>query len=351
MTAVTNKLRITPRVSAGAQALPLLDFLAGEHAHAIAYLWPKPHTEFYALPAARRHVAGMVVAGATAEIWSGDRKISVQIERAKDGDLARLIAGDTVPGLMKALAKCGEQLWTARDYLQFVELFQTLNGARFLRHAKDIRPSLFGPAAALPDELRVPKIAGALTTVTAAQNLAEAYTIIAARGDGAGVAQRWGRAKDRRALFIMASQDLTPSVFKPMTLPPDLPAPFEPVTTRKELNALALEFENCLRDYTIDIAAGRMAVFAWRGEPKAAVAIRQDAAGWRLAEAQGQANDDLPEATLKEIASELGKVGVRMGRALSVLAGWLERYGNGHENEEARFDECYDTLYLGDLWN
>lgn len=351
MTAVTNKLRIKPRVAAGAQALPLLDFLAGEHAHAIAYMWPKPHTEFYALPAARRHVAGMVAAGATAEVWSGDRKIAVQIERAKDGELARLIAGNTVPGLMKALAKCGERLWSGRDYLQFVELFQTLNGARFLRHAKDIRPSLFGPAAALPDALRVPKIAGVVTTVTAARNLAEAYAIIAARGDGAGTAQRWGRAKDRRALFAMAAKELTPNVFKPMTQPPLLPAPFEPIMTRKALNALALEFENCLRDYTIDIAAGRMAVFAWRGEPKAAVAIRQDAAGWRLAEAQGHNNDDLPEAALKEIVEAFRKAGVRTGRALSVLAGWLERYANGHENEEAHFEEYYDTLYLGDLWN
>ena len=322
MIAVTDKLRIKPRVAVGAQALPLLDFLAGEHAHAVAYLWPKPHTEFYALPAARRHVAGMVVAGATAKTWTGERDIAVQIERGKDAELARLIAGDTLPGLMKALAKCGEQLWTGRDYLQFVDLFQTLNGARFLRHAKEIRPSLFGPAAALPEILRVPKIAGVVTTVTAATSLAEAYAIVAARGGGASAAQRWGRAKDRRALFTMAAQDLTPPVFRPMTPPPALPEPFEPVTTRKALNALALEFENCLRDYTIDIAAGRMAVYAWRGEPKAAVALRQDAAGWRLAEAQGHNNDELPDAVLKEIVETVAKAGVRIWPRAE-RSGWM----------------------------
>ena len=351
MTAVTNKLRIQPRVAANAPALPLLDFLAGEHAHAIAYLWPKPHTGFYTLPTARRHVAGMVAAGATAKIWDGDRAIAVTIERAKDGELARLIAGDTVPGLMKALAKCGEQLWSCKDYLQFVELFQTLNGARFLRHAPEIRPSLFGPAAALPEALRVPKVAGVVTTVTAAKALAEAYRIVAARGDPAETARRWGRAKNRAVLFSMAAQDLTPPLFRPMTPPPDLPAPFEVMTSRKALNALALEFENCLRDYTGDIAAGRMAVYAWRGEPKAAIALRHDAAGWRLAEAQGHNNDELPEAALREIVCAVEAKGVRVGRALNVLAGWLERYGAGHENEEAYFEGYYDTLYLGDLWN
>lgn len=351
MTAVTQKLRIRPRVAAAAPALPLLDFLAGEHAHAIAYLWPKPHAGFYALPTARRHVAGMIVCGATAKTWNGDEAIAAQIERAKDGDLTRLIAGDTVPGLMKALAKCGEQLWTCNDYMQFVELFQTLNGARFLRHAKEIRPSLFGPAAELPDALRVPKIAGVIDTVTGARSLAEAYRLIAARGDGEGVAQRWGRAKDRPALFNMAAQDLTPQVFRAMTPPPTLPAPFEAITTRKALKAIALEFDNCLRDYTVDIAVGRMAVYAWRGEPKAAIAIRQDAAGWRLAEALGNENDDLPEETLREIVKALGKAGVRTGRAITVLAGWLERYGYGNEKEEAKFNTYYDTLYLGDLWN
>ena len=41
---------------------PLLAFLAGVHAPAIAHLWPAPHEGFLALPAARRHAAAILAA-------------------------------------------------------------------------------------------------------------------------------------------------------------------------------------------------------------------------------------------------------------------------------------------------
>ena len=351
MIAVTEHMRMVPRTVSLERALPLLEFLAAAHAHAVAFLWPAPHTGFYALPTARRHVAGMVVSGATHEPWAGERDVARLIERSKDADLARLVAGDKVPGLMKALARCGEQLWTREEYVQFLDLFTSPQGARLLRHSGAIRPAFFAPMMALPEVLRVPKIASTLTTVTAGRNLAEAFALVAARGDGKVAAERWGRAKDRAALFNMAAQDLTPPLFRAITPPPVLPPPFEAVKSRKALNAAALEFENCLRDYTGDIAAGRMAVYVWRGEPKAALALRHDAAGWRLAEARGKDNEDLPEAELREIVRVVTAAGVRTGRALNVLAGWLERHAHGHETEEAELNTYEDTLFLGDLWN
>ena len=203
----------------------------------------------------------------------------------------------------------------------------------------------------LPEALLVPKVASVVTTVTAARNLAEAFSIVAVRGDERAIAQRWGRAKDRAALFNMAAHDLTPQAFAAVTSSPVLPPPFEAVTSQKALKAAALEFDNCLRDYTADIAAGRMVIFIWRGEPKAAVALRYDAVGWRLAEVRGKDNDDLPEAQLRDIVRAVTAAGVRTGRALLVLSGWLERYAEGHENEEANFTTYEDTLFLGDLWN
>ena len=38
-------------------ATPLLAFIAGDFADAVAQLWPAPHADFFALPAARRHAA------------------------------------------------------------------------------------------------------------------------------------------------------------------------------------------------------------------------------------------------------------------------------------------------------
>ena len=351
MTAVSNSLRMKPGTAPFERALPLLEFLAGAHAHAIAYLWPAPHSGFYTLPTARRHVAGMIVSGATRDAWTGDRDVVRLIERGKDSEIAHLIAGEKVPGLMKALGRCGEQLWSREDYVRFLDLFLGSNGARLLRHMGAIRPVFFAPVLELPEALRVPKIASVLTSVTAARNLAEAFALISARGSGGDAAQRWGRAKDRSALFAMAAQDLTPSQFGAITPPPVLPQPFEAVTNQKALKAAALEFDNCLRDYTSDIAAGRMVVFIWRGQPKAAVALRHDACGWRLSEVRGTDNDDLPEPQLREIVRDVLGAGARTGRAICVLAGWLERYAQGHENEEAELRTYEDTLYLGDLWN
>ena len=44
-------------------ATPLLAFVAGEFADPIARLWPAPHGDFFALPAARRHAAAILLAG------------------------------------------------------------------------------------------------------------------------------------------------------------------------------------------------------------------------------------------------------------------------------------------------
>jgi len=44
-------------------ATPLLAFIAGGFADAVAQLWPAPHAEFFALPAARRHAAAIMLAG------------------------------------------------------------------------------------------------------------------------------------------------------------------------------------------------------------------------------------------------------------------------------------------------
>ena len=88
------------------------------------------------------------------------------------------------------------------------------------------------------------------------------------------------------------------------------------------LSKTALEFRNCLRDFVADLAAGRMAVYVWRGEGgPAAVALRLDPAGWRLAEARGRDNLDLPDEALMAIVTAVQAAGVRTGESW----GWLHR--------------------------
>lgn len=151
-------------------------------------------------------------------------------------------------------------------------------------------------------------------TKAAANDLGRAFNLATRmrHPDDAGrVARRWATGGDTQAVFTRAIEDLTPDAFRMADPAPALNAPFVRVTSRKQLEALALEFQNCLAEHAARIADGRMAVYAWRVETAATIALNWDAAGWRLAEAKARQNVDLEEALLRELARHLEAVGAR----------------------------------------
>ncbi|MFN3912360.1 hypothetical protein [Hyphomonas sp.] len=302
---------------------PLLDFLAGLHAPALACIWPSPHAEFLALPAARRHVAAILAGRSTCSA----AHLRWMVDRARDGELAAELFGREPPGgLMKALGRMGEVLWTYTDYVRFLDLFGEESACILIRHTKALRAETLSLVALLPPSLRQASILTHLgTDDRAAADLVAAWAIaLRLRGAGAapGLAQRLGRAATAGALFGMARDMIQPLAFGAAGPPPDLPAPFQPVRQLEALNAAALEFRNCLRDFVGDLAAGRMAVYVWRGDGgPAAIALRQDPAGWRLAEARGRDNAELDDGVLGAIAAAVQSAGVRTGESW----GWLHR--------------------------
>ena len=333
--------------------MPLLSFLAKDHADAVAELWPAPHEGFLTLPTQRRHAAALLLAGLGAETIKDKKRLRARIERDRDGDIAALLMGDRAPGLMKLLAKLGEQLWAVDDYQSLLTLFSEPNANRVLRHLPRVLPSSFAPINALPSQLREANILAHVGGLQAARDLATAFRLaLRMRGDRAAtrIISRWNTARNRERLFAMAIDDLCPDVFRPPMPAPDLPAPFERIKTRKALQDLALEFRNCLRDYTDDVARGRMAVFAWRGSEPAALALIWDAAGWRLAEAEAPDNQELSESTLREIVSPITECGVRTGLSMSAISNRLEAHKRG-DTCQARDESFMESLALGDLWN
>ena len=341
------------RVRKAGSVTPLLRFLAREHADAIAALWPAPHEAFFALPSARRHTAAVLAHRPDSEIaLSGLRRL---VERAKDSQLARLIVqGRDAPGLMRAFAKMGEILWSTRDYDAFLRLFAEPNANRVLRHIEALTPASFAPLQALPQALRETAVLENVPSLAAAIDLASAFDLaLRIRGEGVRrpLAQRWSRAWRTRQLFEMAIEDLYPDVFQAPDPVPQLGAPFERVTSRKQLNALAQEFHNCLRDFTTDVAIGRMAVFAWRGEPNAVVALNWDAAGWRLAEAEARSNAGLDDEVIEQIAKDVQRAGVRLGPAVNTLAKRLNQRAFGDNSMDPPGTSWVDRLELGDLWD
>ena len=342
------------RRSRSRDVTPLLRFLAGAHSEAIAMAWPAPHMGFLALPSARRHAAAVLLARAS-EV---DEIVHV-VERARDNEVARLLMHGQAPhGLMKALGRLGETLWEVADYDLLLSLFSDENTAQVLRHTDEIRPAQLQMIRRLPVMLRGPKILGNIPgSDGAVEDLAEAFRLaVRMQGEAAApaIVQRWERARSAEHLFDMAADALQPGAFGNLLAPPDLPPAFFRVMDRKTLGQVALEFRNCLRDFTGDIASGRMAVYVLRdGAERAVLALRQDAVGWRLAEAKGKGNENLRDDTLRFIVEAVERAGGRTGESSWCLSRRLHehvcpRCGPAHAPVRETWQQ---RLMLGTLWD
>lgn len=334
---------------------PLMAFLAGAHADAMARIWPAPHEDFLMLPAARRHAAAILAlrGGHTAP------RLQWLAARARDGELAaEIFRGHPPGGAMKALGRMGEILWAEPAYAAFIDLFREEAACLVIRHMPALCPEAMAVLSLLPPRLRLTTVVTLLDTErSAAADLAAAFAMaLRVRGEAAAgdIAQRFGRAKTWPALFETAVQVVQPLVLAPVLPPPELPGPFVPVRRFEMLSSTALEFRNCLRDYAADLAAGRMAVWVWRGQGgPAAIALRRDAAGWRLAEARGRDNADLADEALLEIVAAVRAAGVRTGEGWAVLCRRLE--DRVHDAPAGRASVAAPTwreqLSLGYLWD
>lgn len=334
-------------------ATPLLAFIAGEFADAIARVWPAPHGDFFALPAARRHAAAILVSGRAAR-EPAPSELRRLVEFQRDAVVAEAIAGPHATGLMRALSKAGEQLWRVTDYATFMDLLKEPMANEVLRHLDEVRPASFAPIAALPPALRLAPVVRVLPSQVAAGDLALAFRIavrMRTPDAAARLARRWGSGGEVHAVFRRAIEDLTPDAFRPADPAPVLPEPFARVATRKQLETLALEFRNCLADHAQRIAEGRMAVYVWRGHVPAAVALNWDVAGWRLAEAKAADNADLEEARLRELARFLEGHRVRTGPSVQSLVSRLDDWANGTNYCHHPGPGFMEQLALGDLWS
>lgn len=335
------------------RATSLLAFIAGGFADAVAQLWPAPHAEFFALPAARRHAAAIMLAGQAAR-KVGPNELRRMVEFQRDAIVAEALAGANAQGVMRALAKAGETLWEPHDYVVFLHLLAEPMANEVLRHLDLVRPGAFAPIAELPAALRSAAIVRAIPTRAAAADLARAFHLAVRmrQPDAIGrIARRWSAGGDTRAVFMRAQEDLTPDAFRTADPAPALVAPFVRVTSRKQLESLALEFQNCLADHAVRIADGRMAVYAWRIDPAAAVALNWDAAGWRLSEAKAPHNVDLEDGQLRELVRRLEAAGVRTGPSIQTLNTRLDDWANGTTYSHPIGDTFIEQLTLGDLWS
>lgn len=332
-----------------AVATPLLQFLAGPHAGAIASVWPAPHRDFLALPAARRHAAAILLARGERDLAG----LAHAVERHKDGAIAKRLAySPETAGLMKAMGRMGETLWTMEQYTRFLTLFDSAGANRILRHMPEIHPEQLAVIHALPSALHEAAIVAKVPGVAAARDLGLALDLVG-RMHGpraaANLQKALAQTRDTPALFGKVAEALAAEVFNGPAPAPDLPVPFVRVRSASELDKIALEFQNCLRDFKGDMVLGRMAAYVWNGHPQVVLALRWDPAGWRLAEAELHANDEAPDETLHQIVDVLAAANVRTGPSTFMLANRLRRHPYG--DPEHVGDTWRERLELGELWD
>lgn len=341
--------RIKRAVQKSDQPSPLLRFLAGPHAEAIASVWPAPHQDFLALPAARRHAAAILLARDA----RGPADIASTVQRQRDAALARLLVGDGEKrGLMKALGRMGETLWRGDQYDRFLVLFDQPAANRILRHMGTLHPTQLSVVHALPPLLHEATVVAKVPNLQAARDLALALDLadrIHGFGASKALAKALIQADTSASLFNKAANGLSVERFGGPLPQPVLPAPFVAVTSSTALEKIALEFQNCLRDFRHDMVVGRMAVYRWNGQPNVVLALRWDPAGWRLAEAETHANGESPDHVLREIVEALSLAHVRTGPSAFTLGHRLRRHPHG--DGEPVGESWRDQLELGELWD
>ncbi len=335
---------------------PLLRFLADHHADRLSALWPAPHSDFFILPTARRHAAAILSSSlGQRHALSADGLIRL-IERQKDRVLADLIVGpENAAGFMKALAKLGETLWQEVEYKVFLHLFCQDETNVHLRHLDEIRPHSLKTISFLPAGLRSTRVLNFVRGQAVAEQVRLAYSLVGRLQGAAAQAHavdRWSRAATREGFFSAVADELTVEHPVRWSPPPALPGVFEPIESQSALRTAALEFRNCLRDFSDCFGAGRIVFYIWRGTPNAAVALTWNIDGWRLAEAEAADNVTLAEGPLREIVKALEANGVRTGPSIIAVRNRLRRYGTepvttiADEEPEGFIDACD----LGDLW-
>lgn len=341
---------VTPEAAVERAPTPLLAFLAGEHAEAIARIWPAPHAAFLALPAARRHGAALALIQRPLAEADDLRRLA---ETAPLRDLAAFAFRHPPRGLVRALGRLGETLWTQARYRTLIALMGDGEAAQILHHAAAIDAVLLDKLAALPPVLRRQRIVELTPNPAAAQLLGEAFALamrINPRRQPRELATAWARAESTNRLFIAAVDALSADRFGLPMAAPAMPRPYRAISTRQALQAEALRFRNCIASYDFEIGADIMAVYIREGDAPAMIALKRDVGGWRLAEALAADNLALPDHLLTAVAADFAAAGVRIGPPARAIEDRLEQVANTPAVEAPLAPTMAAMLGLGQLW-
>lgn len=293
----------------GAEPSPLLIHLAGEFADRIALTWPAPHTPFLTAGANQRHLIALGLSHGPAE---ADLRgvLETPIKRA-----LRAILPNAPQGLLRAIGRLGEALWTPRDYGLLLAVLHRPEPAKVLAHTVAITPELVAGLNRLPTPLVLAGLRHLGLTADQTALVAEAFTVVESREGPATarrIAERWAASRTLASLLERVGADLTPDL-----PPPPFPGGprLRPLASKAAVNDAARRFDNCLRSQAYRAVDGTVAFYEWTGSPPAVIEILLDPIyGWRLEEAKLRNNETMSEADRPALVADLRAMGVHVGR-------------------------------------
>jgi len=308
------------------QAFAALQEIAGRYAGRVARLWPAPHDAYRGLPAARRHLAHVLMPRIGRAPGRDPRAFARDVAALRTRELLARWAPDAPDGLENALAKLGEVAWRPGEYRRLVALLcQGGPGVATLRHAAAIDAAMVETLELLPAPLRGPATARWVRDAWEARLVREAMGLaerLGARERARALVERLGRAKTRRRFFEMLLDELRPAALPTPVVETD---ELRPLRTVGEVQDAGRRFRNCLAGCVHRAVFGPCAYVEWRGAEPAVMELEHEgAAGWRLVTVLGCANRPVSAHTERLVHEALARQGVHAGWGAAFVLGEID---------------------------
>lgn len=305
---------------------------AGPLAGAVARVWPRPHTAYFAAEPPRRRAAAIVAARINAPV--SERDMADLATALETWSLKRIVSRylpGAPAGFVEALRKLTGERWTAEDFRLLVALLDDRQGAKVLRHATQIDRELVLVLTRLPPQLRRTRILAHVPTAFVADLVARGVSRACGKNERPirDLADRLERSRSPQGLFRM----LIEAIGLEQLAPPPVPGTdwLLPLATVAQIESAALRFENCLKHRIPWLLRGKAAYYEVVGAETAVVEIVRDVQGlWVVGEIRGHANANITQGLWARIATHLALHGARvrghqpdqLALALAQAAGW-----------------------------
>lgn len=278
---------------------------------------PARLSDYLKLSRADWHWVGFVVA------LLGDKAKDPDHFAAVEGDILHRkrklvladVAPDVPPQALKLLPKLLGEMWRPPSYRRLAALSMQDQGRKALTQMKSISRRKLRLLHRLPPELRTAGIASRIFDQRDVEELSFAL---------AAVRRLRPDLNDEQIVRSLGQVGYHPSAlnmwmnnhYRHAAFPP---APWvgtdelRPITSYADLKRLALEFDNCVRTYHLNVLDGTSYFYRYaeKGKPVATIELKKlPGLGWSVGEIHGPNNDSVSSVSIGRIRAAFAQAGI-----------------------------------------